>query len=151
MIETESAGGIVLDARGRVLVVSQHGTSWSLPKGHVEEGEDYLSAALREIGEESGVTRLELLARLGSYTRDRLSPSGGEDPSERKTIHMFLFRTDEELLRPRDPANPEARWVEPPDVPALLTHAADRDFFVKHCPRPSGPPDTGRASDKADD
>ncbi|HYP52567.1 MAG TPA: NUDIX domain-containing protein [Pyrinomonadaceae bacterium] len=150
MIETESAGGIVLDRRGRVLVVSQHGTSWSLPKGHVEAGEDKLSAARREIREESGVTRLELLADLGSYTRHRLSPAGTDDPSELKTIHLFLFRTDEHELQPSDPDNPEARWVEPRDVPALLTHAADREFFAKHCPRTDEEP-AAPASDKAGD
>jgi ADP-ribose pyrophosphatase YjhB (NUDIX family) len=130
MERTVSAGGIVLNGRGQVLVVSQHGTSWSLPKGHVEEGEDLLAAARREICEESGVTRLVLVRALGSYERPRLSASGGEDRSEWKRIHLFLFRTDEEALCPRDPANPEARWVEVGEVAALLTHAADREFFL---------------------
>ncbi|MDE3184813.1 MAG: NUDIX domain-containing protein [Bacteroidota bacterium] len=29
--------------------------SWSIPKGEVEEGEDHLSAAIREVGEETGI------------------------------------------------------------------------------------------------
>jgi len=49
MIQTVSAGGVVLGGEGRVLVVSRHGTSWSLPKGHVEAGEDLPSAARRAI------------------------------------------------------------------------------------------------------
>lgn len=150
MNKSESAGGIVIDTRGRVLVVSQHGTSWSLPKGHIEEGEDRLAAARREIREESGVTRLELLADLGSYSRYKISAGGGDDHSELKTIHLFLFRTDEEHLRPVDPENPEALWVEPRDVPALLTHPADREFFIQHCPRAFDPAPL-RASDKDSD
>src|ERR1700755_3050812 len=59
MIHTESAGGVVLNGAGQVLVVTQKGTSWSLPKGHVEDGEDALAAARREIHEEAGVTQLE--------------------------------------------------------------------------------------------
>ena len=47
--ETTSAGGVVMNSKGEVLVVSQGGTSWSLPKGHVEVGEDSLKAAKREI------------------------------------------------------------------------------------------------------
>ena len=129
---TVSAGGIVLNRRGQVLVVSQHGTSWSLPKGHVEEGEDLLQAARREIYEESGVERLELIRELGSYERPRLSAAGVDDPSELKTIHLFLFTTDAEELHPQDPENPEARWVERDEVAALLTHAADREFFLRH-------------------
>jgi ADP-ribose pyrophosphatase YjhB (NUDIX family) len=130
MIHTESAGGVVVNAEGRVLLVSQHGTSWSLPKGHLEAGETPLEAARREIREESGVSRLELVRPLGSYSRHRLGADGGEDRSELKTIHLFLFRTDEEELSPLDPDNPEARWVERGGVAELLTHAKDREFFA---------------------
>jgi ADP-ribose pyrophosphatase YjhB (NUDIX family) len=130
MMHTESAGGVVLNAEGRVLLVSQHGTSWSLPKGHLEGGESPLEAARREIYEESGVSRLELVRPLGSYSRHRLGADGGEDLSELKTIHLFLFRTDESDLAPRDADNPEARWVERETVAGLLTHARDREFFA---------------------
>jgi 8-oxo-dGTP pyrophosphatase MutT (NUDIX family) len=130
MKRTESAGGIVFNKRGEVLVVRQHGTSWSLPKGHIEAGEDRLAAARREIYEEAGVTALEYVAGLGSYERFKLSADGGEDASELKTIHMFLFKTVEDILRPVDPENPEARWVEPAEVAALLTHPKDREFFL---------------------
>ncbi len=130
MIHTESAGGVVLNAEGRVLLVSQHGTSWSLPKGHLEAGETPLEAALREIREETGVTRLELVRPLGSYSRHRLGADGDEDLSELKTIHLFLFRTDEAELAPVDADNPEARWVERERVAGLLTHAKDREFFA---------------------
>ena len=132
MKRTVSAGGIVVNPRGQILVVSQHGTSWSLPKGHVEDGEELLAAARREIYEESGVERLELVRALGSYERPRISAAGGTDPSEWKRIHLFLFTTDEEALCPVDPENPEARWAEAEDVAELLTHPADREFFRLH-------------------
>lgn len=129
MKRTASAGGIVVNQSGQVLVVSQHGTSWSLPKGHIEEGETPLEAALREIYEESGLTQLEYVKALGSYERFRISTDGGEDRSELKTIHLFLFNTSQENLRPVDPENPEARWVEKSEVTQLLTHPEDRAFF----------------------
>jgi ADP-ribose pyrophosphatase YjhB (NUDIX family) len=129
MIHTESAGGVVLNGAGLVLMVSQHGTSWSLPKGHVEAGEGLLEAARREIHEESGVSDLELVRPLGSYSRHRLGRDGEEEESELKTIHLFLFRTAQQELSPLDPDNPEARWVEPGRVAGLLTHQKDREFF----------------------
>lgn len=131
MKHTESAGGIVINSSALILVVSQYGTSWSLPKGHIEEGEDPLTAARREIREESGVTQLAYVRSLGSYRRYRLSRTGGEDRAELKTIHMFLFTTTEEHLCPIDPANPEALWVEKTKVAELLTHPEDREFFLK--------------------
>ncbi|MBI4120361.1 MAG: NUDIX domain-containing protein [Parcubacteria group bacterium] len=52
---TKSAGGVVVNNDGQILVVSQKGTSWSLPKGHIDEREDVLTAAKREIHEEGQV------------------------------------------------------------------------------------------------
>ena len=129
MKKTESAGGVVVNARGEVAVVSQHGNSWSLPKGHVDLGEDVLTAAQREITEETGLTRLTLVKAFAPYTRYRGTPAGGDDTSELKTIYLFLFTTDEETLAPQDPHNPEARWVPPAEVAALLTHPKDKAFF----------------------
>ncbi|HEV2861933.1 MAG TPA: NUDIX domain-containing protein [Pyrinomonadaceae bacterium] len=130
MNHTRSAGGIILNRDGRVAVVSQGGVSWSLPKGHIEEGEDALAAARREIYEETGLRSVELVRDLGSYQRFRLGADGREDPVELKTIHMFLFTTAEAELTPQDANNPEARWVEKDEVADLLTHEKDREFFL---------------------
>ena len=128
-IKTESAGGVVINKKRRVLVVSQRGTSWSLPKGHIDPGESRLEAAIREIEEESGIRRLTFIKELGSYSRYKIGVEAREDTSELKTIHMFLFTTDEERLKPADPDNPEARWMRADDVEALLTHPKDKVFF----------------------
>jgi len=130
MKNTKSAGGVVLNPKGEVLVVSQHGNSWSLPKGHLDAGEDALSAARREIYEESGIQSLEFITKLGSYERHRIGLHGGEDSSETKRITLFLFRTDETKLKPVDPDNPEARWVKKENVAELLTHPKDKQFFL---------------------
>ena len=129
--QTKSAGGVVLNSQGLVLVVNQNGTSWSLPKGHIEEGEDELSAARREILEESGISELELIKTLGNYSRFKISQTGGDDESELKTMHMFLFKTTQNDFNPTDADNPEARWVDKNDVIKLLTHPKDKEFFFK--------------------
>jgi len=130
MIKTESAGGVVTN-KGLVLVVSQHGTSWSLPKGHIDRGEDRISTAKREIYEETRIKVTEMKKYLGSYRRYRIGKDKNDDKNELKTIHMFLFSTTEEKLRPVDPENPVAKWVPKEDVPKLLTHKKDREFFLR--------------------
>ena len=129
MIKTESAGGIVLNDNN-VLVISQHGTSWSLPKGHIESGESKVDAAMREIKEESGIHNITLVRELGKYQRYRISKDSKEDVSELKTIYMFLFETKEKILKPIDPENPEAKWVPRNKVAELLTHPKDKEFFL---------------------
>ena len=122
---------MVTNDEGKVLVVSQRGTSWSLPKGHIDPGENALEAARREIYEESGIRDLELIRELGTYERHKIGVNGGEDHSELKAITMFLFRTKEKSLRPVDPDNPEAKWVERAKVALLLTHEKDKEFFAR--------------------
>lgn len=130
MINTISAGGVVLNKNKEILVVDQKGRSWSLPKGHVDKGEGYLDAAKREIYEESGIKSLELVRELGSYRRYRISLDNSDDTSEFKTIIMFLFKTDVDILKPIDLENHEARWVKKEEVINLLTHPKDKEFFL---------------------
>src|SRR3990167_8533124 len=130
MKRTFTAGGVVLNKERKVLVVSQNRNSWSLPKGHIDEGENKLQAAIREIYEESGIKNLKLIKELPCYDRYRIGLDGTEDKSELKTIYMFLFETIEEKLKPIDPTNPEARWVEKDKVADLLTHKKDKEFFL---------------------
>ena len=130
--KTESVGGVVLNKKGEVLIVNQHGNSWSLPKGHVEQGEEILEAAKREIYEESGIKYLKLKKGLGCYTRYRIGLNTVEDRSELKEIHMFLFNTQEMELNPVDIHNPEALWVLPEDVCTYLAHEKDKQFFRQY-------------------
>lgn len=127
---SHSAGGIVVNPQGQVLVVNQHHNSWSLPKGHLDPGEDTFTAAKREIWEESGVSKLTLIEELGTYSRYKIGLRSGENKKVKKQITLFLFTTTEIALAPQDPENPEARWVDPEKVEALLTHPKDKVFYA---------------------
>ena len=59
----EAAGGVVTNAKGEALMIFRR-NRWDLPKGHIDSGEDELSAAVREIAEETGVTGLNFVAPL---------------------------------------------------------------------------------------
>ncbi len=131
MTETESAGGVIVNESGEIALVS-HGDGapwWGFPKGHIDAGEDALTAAKREIAEETGLTDIILVQSLGSYKRHKGGPDGHDDVTEMKTIHMFLFTSPTHPLMPGDPHNPEARWVATDDVSAMLAHPLDRAFF----------------------
>ena len=132
MKNEQSAGGVVVNSKGQILLVHQNNDSWSLPKGRLEAGETQLQAALREIKEETGIADLELVSDLGEYQRHRIGKSGkGDDPSVLRTIHLFLFSTSQAQTAPDDPSISEARWVEKEKVCDVLTHPKDRDFFSK--------------------
>ena len=127
---TESAGGIVLNKENKILIVNQNYDSWSLPKGHVDQGETILEAAKREIYEESGISQLEYIKDLGFYKRFKIGLDGKDDSGELKQIHLFLFKTNQMELKPIDPMNPEAKWCTPKGIITLLTHKEDINYFI---------------------
>ncbi len=124
---TVSAGGIVVNPQGLVLLIHQNETTWSLPKGHVEPAEDPIQAASREIMEESGVAALDFVRMLGVYGRYKIGNHGGEDKNEWKIIIFFLFKTKDP--HSGDILDPQARWVHCDEVENLLTHPKDKAFF----------------------
>jgi 8-oxo-dGTP diphosphatase len=128
MIQSISAGGIILN-NGRVVVVNQGGDSWSFPKGHIEKGESPLQAALREIYEECGLKNIDFVKELGSYKRNK--PTKYKGKKEMKTIHMFLFKTLEEKLQPKDRAIKKAVWIEKEKAVEMLRNENDKEFLSK--------------------
>ena len=55
----EAAGGLVVDDAAKVLMIFRNGR-WDLPKGKLEPGERIEDCAVREVGEECGLSGLQL-------------------------------------------------------------------------------------------
>jgi ADP-ribose pyrophosphatase YjhB (NUDIX family) len=54
-----AAGGLVKNSQSEYLFIFRRG-KWDLPKGKLDEGEDFETAAIREVQEECGITYIEL-------------------------------------------------------------------------------------------
>lgn len=131
------AGGVIVNATGMICVVAQPHDSWSLPKGHVEPGESYEDAAIREIEEETGISKehLALVRPLEPYVRNRIAIDGSEVPDSARELHFFLFTTNwSGPLAPIDPENPEALWMTLQDAANRLSHPSDREFLLACAP-----------------
>ena len=54
-----AAGGLVKNSQSEYLFIFRRG-KWDLPKGKLDDGEDFETAAIREVQEECGITNIEL-------------------------------------------------------------------------------------------
>jgi ADP-ribose pyrophosphatase YjhB (NUDIX family) len=129
------AGGVIYNKNKGIVVVNQNHDSWSLPKGHVETGEEPKDAAIREIWEETGISenKLSYIAPLGFYERMKIKKSPF-DGDELRTITIYLFTTEEESLHSHDADIPEVKWAPINEVPNVLTHIKDKEFFKRISP-----------------
>lgn len=69
IVREPTAGGIVFRRNNKgeveILLIQDHKDRWTIPKGHIEEGETAQEAARREIGEEAGLHDIDMLGWLG--------------------------------------------------------------------------------------
>ncbi len=131
--EQASAGGFLIDwslGRPRVAlirVVRRHGSSWEIAKGKLEMGEVPAAAAVREVGEEMGISvPISVQGTLGSVRYGFSTPDGSP---RLKTVYLFLLET-EHLVGNFTPANNEGidavRWFELREGMAALSHPSLR-------------------------
>lgn len=68
VLREPTAGGIVYRKNGKdieILLIQDAKDRWTIPKGHIEEGEQAKDTAEREIKEETGLEKLRVLNWLG--------------------------------------------------------------------------------------
>ncbi len=130
-VEEFSAGGFVLDHSGaspKVALIARRDRRgrlvWSLPKGHIEEGESPEDAAVREVLEETGI-RGSIVASLGTIDFWFMS----EDKRIHKTVHHFLLTAHDVVLSDADPEVAEVAWVPLDEVADRLGHADERNLL----------------------
>lgn len=123
----EAAGGVVLREDGdgvEVLVVHRvRHDDWSLPKGKLDPGEDALTAACREVREETGVD-VEVDGKLPEVRY--------EVDGQPKRVRWYRMRAvaGDPAARPADHEVDVAAWWPVEDALRRLTYAHDRDLLA---------------------
>ena len=134
-VDEVSAGGLVIDHSGKNgLLIGRidHKDAtgkrilWSLPKGHIEEGETPEQAALREVAEETGI---ESAIERSLGVIDFWFMAGGK--RIHKTVHHYLFRETGGLLAPQESEVDEVGWFPLAEIVDRLAYPDEKKLIAR--------------------
>ncbi len=134
-VDEVSAGGLVIDTTGKLgLLIGRRDQKdasgqrilWSLPKGHIEEGETPEQAALREVAEETGI-QSEIEKSLGVI--DFWFMAGGK--RIHKTVHHYLFRESGGLLAAQESEVDEVAWFPLNEIVDKLAYPDEKKLIAR--------------------
>ena len=126
--QIEAAGGIVQNEKKELLFIFRL-DKWDLPKGKMEKGEDAETCAVREVEEETGVTKLKLKKKAGE-TYHTYNAFGKHFL---KTTHWFYITcSSKQKLVPQTEEHIDLiKWVKTTDIkePLKNTYASIKDIL----------------------
>ncbi|NBR93797.1 MAG: NUDIX hydrolase [Actinobacteria bacterium] len=130
-VEEISAGGLVVDKSGeRGLLIGRIDKRgrilWSLPKGHIEEGESPEQAAIREVLEETGI-KSSISRSLGVIDFWFMA----EGKRIHKTVHHFLFAELSGTLVPQVSEVDDVKWFPLDDIVKTLAYPDERKLIQR--------------------
>ena len=112
-----AAGGIVNNENDDILMIFRYGC-WDFPKGKVEEGEDWETAAVREVEEETGLHDIILQNPLPNTYHTYIL----HDTPILKITHWYAMRAPEQSLVPQTEEDiSQAVWVPREEVAERLS------------------------------
>jgi ADP-ribose pyrophosphatase YjhB (NUDIX family) len=134
-VDEVSAGGLVVDTTGKLgLLIGRRDQKdasgkrilWSLPKGHIEEGETPEQAALREVQEETGI---ESIIEKSLGVIDFWFMAGGK--RIHKTVHHYLFRESGGLLAAQETEVDEVAWFPLEEIIEKLAYPDEKKLISR--------------------
>lgn len=127
------AGAMMINRDGKVFVGQRIDSvleAWQMPQGGIDPGEDARTAAIRELGEETGVApaHLALIAEAPDELYYDLPPEmigqvwKGQYRGQRQRWFLFRFTgADHDIdIHTAHPEFRAWRWADPAELPAII-------------------------------
>ena len=124
-------GIVVLNKDNKVFVAKRIDNSrnfWQMPQGGVNQGEDFLSAAYRELEEETSIKKVELISELEGLSTYLLPDNllgiiwkGKYKGQEQKWFLMRYKGGDKEInIKTKNPEFLDWKWVDLKQITELV-------------------------------
>ncbi|MCS6842066.1 MAG: NUDIX hydrolase [Roseiflexus sp.] len=129
--QPDAAGCVVYryDERGQPLILLIHDQygKWTLPKGHLDDGESVEAAAVREVHEETGMT-----GELGAFVGTIVYQVSKKGKPYQKRVDFFLMRADGRDAVPQAAEGISAvAWFSPDEAQMRAGYDQIRDIIAR--------------------
>ena len=128
----KGVGALMLDAEGRVFVgrrLDTPGEAWQMPQGGIRKGEKPRRAVLRELAEEIGTDKAEIITRSARWLKYDLPPGlagrvwGGRFRGQKQRWFVLRFTgtdADIDLDGSGHPEFSDWKWLPMEDLPLAI-------------------------------
>lgn len=125
----ERSAGFILfkeeNNKREYLLLKHKKNHWDFAKGHIEEGEEKIDAAIREVREETGITHLEI---IDGFEEDINYSFIKDGQIVDKNVTLFLARVKDDNIKISN-EHSAYLWVPYEEAYKLLIYAESRDVL----------------------
>ena len=126
-------GIVVLNYENKVFVgkrIDNPKNFWQMPQGGVDQNENFLEAAKRELNEETGIKSVKLIKELNEWLKYDLPKNllgkiwNGKyrGQSQKWFIMKFIGKDDEISVNTKNPEFLDWKWIEPSKLPEIAVN-----------------------------
>ncbi|MEO8414700.1 MAG: NUDIX domain-containing protein [Ginsengibacter sp.] len=113
----KAAGGLVKNKEGDVLLIFRRG-KWDLPKGKLDDGETLPECALREVTEETGLTKIDIVEEINTTYHTYIE--FGKHILKESHWYLMLSKIKETLVPQTEEDIVTILWVKTGDLKNYL-------------------------------
>ncbi len=129
--QTSSGGVIFRNSRKGIevaLIAVKNKTVWCLPKGAIDKNEDFQTAAVREVREETGLSG-EIIDEIGKISYWYFSKD--ENMRFNKTVYFYLMEYKSGNTDEHDREVDDAQWFLIDEAINKLTYKGEKEILQK--------------------
>ena len=126
-------GIVLLNHENKVFVgkrIDNPKNSWQMPQGGVDQNENFLQAAKRELKEETGIRSIKVIKKLDKWLEYDLPNNllgklwNGKYRGQKQKwfIMKFIGKNEEINIKTKNPEFLDWKWVNPSDLPEIAVN-----------------------------
>jgi 8-oxo-dGTP pyrophosphatase MutT (NUDIX family) len=112
----KAGGGLVINPFGKVLLIFRRSV-WDLPKGKQDPGESLAETAIREVREETGLTDLKIVEKMGNGYHCYMMSK--QRTLKRTRWYLMQSQAPDKLILQKEEGIQDAAWFDPRELPKL--------------------------------